>query len=278
MNSITADRLAETEYTYLADPRYVTETEFGCFYNHPHFRTRTDAHQLMRTRCAEGDVPQLLAHLDELYADTGLEYQKITGHDPDTLAAIDGPLQEAGWSKAEPCWMLPFQKSPQRAINADIELRAFDPRAVDPNLEADLDSLFMDAGEVRAGESGAGNSGVGDAEPELRPGYRFHRAQDSRVGGECVLAYLAAQPIASTGWFVVDGIVRFRRVETIRSAWGQGAATAMLAYVQNHPVVQQQDALVIFCNESGPLRLYEEMGFVKHSTTWEFLKAPWANA
>lgn len=259
MSSITAARLAATEYTYLADPRHLIQTEFGWFYNHPQFRSRTDAHQLMRVHCADDQVDLLLEHVDELYAGTGLDYQKVSGYDLATLAAIKAPLKAAGWRLAEHCWMLPFQGPSQRTVNPDIEIRTSDVLDIDPALEADLDSLFLDEGE-------------------MRPGYLFHRAQDPRVGGEYVMAYLDDRPIASTGWFVVDGIARFRRVETIQSAWGRGAATAMLTYVQNHPVVQSQDALVIFCNESGPMRLYEEMGFEKHSFYWEFLNAPWASS
>ena len=49
-----------------------------------------------------------------------------------------------------------------------------------------------------------------------------------------------------------------------------GAATTMIHYVQNHPVVRAQDALTIFCNDDGPLRVYEELGFVKRGWMWEF--------
>ncbi len=44
----------------------------------------------------------------------------------------------------------------------------------------------------------------------------------------------------------------------------------MIHYVQNHPVVRAQDALTIFCNDDGPLRVYEELGFVKRGWMREF--------
>ena len=44
----------------------------------------------------------------------------------------------------------------------------------------------------------------------------------------------------------------------------------MIHYVQNHPVVRAQDALTIFCNDDGPLRVYEELGFVKRGRMWEY--------
>ena len=61
----------------------------------------------------------------------------------------------------------------------------------------------------------------------------------------------------------MDRIARFRDVNTQTWAHNWGAATMMAHYVQNNPTIRAQDALAIFCANEGPLRIYEELGFVK---------------
>jgi len=70
---------------------------------------------------------------------------------------------------------------------------------------------------------------------------------------------------------VVQGVARYRHMTTQEWARNQGAATTMLHYIQQLSVVQEQAALTIFCNEGGPISLYEQMGFVKQGFMWEFL-------
>jgi len=148
-------------------------------------------------------------------------------------------------------------QSNERGPNPAIEVQPIDVCTVDTSDLADIDSLHRE-------EDG-----------QLQASYLFHRSQDARVGGERIVAYIDGRPAASTGWHVMDGIVRYRHVDTQEWARNQGAATTMLHYVQQHPVVQAQGAarraLTIFCGEDGPLPLYEQMGFVKQGFMWEFL-------
>ena len=244
---ITPARLAETEYHRLIDPQYLYPSRFGDFYNHAGFRTRHDAHQLCRTICQAGQVVDLLQEIDQLYAGLGLGHKKISGHDLATYHNIEPELSTRGW-QVQRTWVMLWQKEPIRPANPAIEIRVVD----ETNL-ADLDSLHQ-------GENG-----------QLQPSYLFHRAQDARVGGERIIAYIDGRPAASTGWHLLDGVVRYRHVDTQEWARKQGAATTMLHYVQQHPVVQAQDGLTIFCGEDGPISLYEQMGFVKQNFMWEFL-------
>ncbi len=250
MDTVTAERLAYTEYTYLVDPAYVRQTAFGPFYHHPDFPTRHDANQLFKCRCGKDDADDLLEHLEELYAPTGLPFRKISGHDRTTFETLRGPLTQRGW-KLSVTWMMVFDRSPERPINPDIEIRAFD--ATQPSLP-DIDRL-------RTLEDGSVTSG-----------HRFHRSQDARVGGEWLVGYLDGEPVSSTGWYVVGGVARFRRVMTMPEVQGQDAATTLIRYVQEHPIVREQDALTIHCGEDGPVRLYEQLGFTKRAKMFEFLK------
>ena len=239
-------RLTATEYVSLVDPAYVTATEFGNFYNHPDFPTRTDANQLYDCRCPQGEIDALLKLLEDSYAAAGLDFQKISGHDAATYDYLVAELLPRGWAvKRE--WLMPLEAEPQRAVNAEIQVRV-----VDDNNIRDLDALHMEDGK-------------------LQRGYLFSSAQDQRIGGERLLAYLNGEAIGCTGWFVVDGVARFRSVYTVDHARKQGAATTLIRHIQEHPTVRAQDGLVIFCGEDGPVPLYEQLGFAKRHQMWQFL-------
>jgi GNAT superfamily N-acetyltransferase len=104
-------------------------------------------------------------------------------------------------------------------------------------------------------------------------GYR--QAQDPRLGGEALIGYVDDRPVGTTGWFIVDGVARFRPVSTIASYRRRGVATTLIRYVQDHPAVAAADGLVIYCSDDGPVPLYEQLGFVRYYEQWScFLKLP----
>ena len=76
-----------------------------------------------------------------------------------------------------------------------------------------------------------------------------------------LVGWLEGEPVSTTGWFVVDGVARYRGDYTRESARGQGVASTLIQYVQSHPSVQAQDGLVMHCGEGGPVPLYEQLGF-----------------
>ena len=235
----------------LADPAYRVETEFGPFYHHPEFPTKHNANQLYRCHVSKDDVARLLARVEALYGPTGLDFRKISGHDRATFETLRGPLSQRGWS-LDVTWMMVFDRAPQRPVNPSIEVRAFD---------AALESI-PDLDRLHTLEDGT-----------VDPLYLFDRAQDALVGGEWFIGYLEGEPVSHTGWYVVGGVARFRGVITVPEAQGQGAATTLIRHVQDHPTVREQDALVIFCGEDGPVRLYEQLGFTKRATMWAFFKS-----
>ena len=186
---VTLDRLVETEYVELADPAYTRQTPFGTFYHHPDFPDRHDANQLMRAVLPATAKPEaLLDHLEELYSGTSITYHKMSGHDSTTFERLKPLFPE---ERRQVTWTMVFEKDPQRHPNPDIIVEPVTSRN-----DADLDDLHRNA---------AGN---------ISNGHRFARAQEARIGGEWVIGYVDGRPASSSGWYVVDGIARFRGVNT----------------------------------------------------------------
>lgn len=245
------DRLAETEYAVHAAPHYTTATRFGRFVHDPRFPYRHDANQLLDVRCAPGEVPALLALLDALFEDTGRPFRKMTVHDPDTVRHLIPELTERGWSCRREN-MMPLRRASSRAASSLVAVAAVP---------------FEDPDGHRATIAKANHG-------HLRA-LHYRQAQDPRLGGEALIGYLGGHPAGTTGWFVVDGVARFRPVSTIATYRRQGVATTLIRYVQDHPTVSRADCLVIYCSDDGPVPLYERLGFVCTYSQWScFLKLP----
>lgn len=237
--------LARTEYARFADPEVSRSTRFGVFVHHPSFPDRYDACQLLACRCAEEDVGDLLSELERLYGPTGLQYRKILGHDRATLAVLDSRLRGAGWLALRE-WMLVHEK-PAPACE---ESAAVTVEEVPPGSEREREII--------------------EAWPDLRR-TDFCRSQDRRLGGALVFGRLNGSVVGTTGWFVTeDGLARFRHVYVSEGARRQGVASTMIAHIQRHPAVRRQRALVVVCDERGPVGLYERLGFVKRGLLWSF--------
>ena len=241
---IDPERLAATWYAEF-DPEHTRRTRFGRFVHIPQFPRIRDANQLFDCRCGSGEASEFLDELDTLYENTGLGFRKIAGHCPRTLECLRPELTARGW-KEQSGWMLVHRNPPQRPVNVEVRIEVVDA----------------------ASERGRDSSRKGPT-PDW-PGYK--RAQDGRLGGSRVLAFLDGDLAGSTGWYVVDGLARFRYVHTVESARGRGVATTMVRAIQDHPEVKECEALVICCDDEGPLQLYEQLGFVRQGVTWEFLK------
>jgi hypothetical protein len=192
-------------------------------------------------------VENLLAFLEELYAGSDLGFRKITGHDEVTESCIKDPLESHGW-RYQKTWMMTFDEEAQRPVNPDVQVEVVDCQT-DPNLE----KIHAERGRSEGG-------------------FRYMQAQEPRLGGETLIAWLEGEPVGTTGWFVVDGVARFRNVGTVEHARYRGVATTMIRYVQEHPIVRMQDALTIHCADDGPVSLYESLGFRKRGFMWGFLK------
>lgn len=245
------DRLAATEYAVHANPDCVQQTRFGRFVHDERFPTRHDAHQLFDVRCGPRDVDALLAEVDAMYAATGVRFRKLTFHDASTVGVLVPELRARGWSCRREN-LLPFARAPVRQASEDVEVRAvpFD----DPDGHRATVALGT-AGHLRA--------------------LRYRQTQDPRLGGEALIGFVDGRAAGTTGWFVADGIARFRPVSTIPKHRRRGVATSLIRYVQQHPDVRGADGLVIFCGDDGPIPLYEQLGFVRRFEQWTcFLKLP----
>ncbi len=71
----------------------------------------------------------------------------------------------------------------------------------------------------------------------------------------------------------MDGIARFRSIATQPWARQRGVASTLIRYVQNHPSVKRQEALVVCASARGSVRkLYERLGFRAKGVLWVFKK------
>jgi len=239
-------QLADTEYARFADPELSRATRFGVFVHHPRFPDRYDACQLVGCRCAEDDDGDLLSEQERLYSGTGLAYRKIVGHDPSTLAVLDARLRGGGWLAVRE-WILVHEGAPERVPDGAVSIEE-----VTPGSERE-----------RA---------ISRERPELAR-TPFCRSQDARLGGKLVYGSLNGSAAGTTGWFATEArIARFRHVFVAEHARNRRVASAMIAHIQADAAVRRQRALVIVCDERGPLPLYERLGFVRKGLLWGFRK------
>ncbi len=240
-------RVGETEYAGI-DPEYVTETRFGDFVSHPDFPDRYDANRLIRVRCEVGQLPMLLEELEALYQPSGLEYRKLSGYSPEVWEMLTPALQDLGWGVWTDRVML-HRTPAARPTNPDVRIAAVPPTSPDP------ESLYTSDGT-------------------LDRGFELDRIRAPRIGGEYLVGYLNDRPAGCTGWFVHDGIARFRHVYTEPWARGSGVASTLIRHVQDHPQVVASDELAILVGGGGPAALYEQLGFRDVMLFWEAKTPP----
>jgi len=240
---ISAAQLAQTDYKRCAAPSKTIKTSYGYFTSDLRFKTRYDATHHFATNVKKEDETQFFASIEQLYKDTNLKHRMIKGHDPETLERLRPFAESNNWT-INLILMMVFKNKPARPINPKVKLKV-----VNTSASEDLKRLIF--------------------RPEA---YDFAMLQNPRLGGETILAYLDNEAVGSTGWFIVNGIARYRSVFVSPDYRKQHVASTMLQYVQNHPTVKAQTALTIHVDEDGPVSLYETLGFVKHSILWELKK------
>ena len=155
-------------------------------------------------------------------------------------------LRHRGWTCRQTA-MLTFQDGSRRAINRDVQIKTV-------SLDKGGDRQIV---ELECGSSSEG--------------FAYHLAQGPRLGGEAIVGYLDGEPAGCTGWFIIDGIARYRHIATRPAFRGRGVATTLIRHVQQHPAVRAAHALCIHVAEGGPQQLYEACGFVPHSVAWDCL-------
>lgn len=242
------ERLNETEYAMFDDGAHATPTPFGTFITHPDFPSRYDCNQVVRCRCRVDEVPALLQDLERRSALLGLGHRKISGIDSATGDVLARVLPELGWRlfRSEVLWK---NREPEVPVNPAVEIRAVDP------THPDLVSQMTEDGKVDGG-------------------FLYHRSQWPRLGGEWLVGYLDGKPAGTTGWFVVNGVARYRWVGTEAWARRRGVAATLIQYVQRHPTVRAAEALTIHVGEDLPdaRRLYGRLGFTSVGWAWDWMK------
>jgi len=100
----------------------------------------------------------------------------------------------------------------------------------------------------------------------------FARSQELRFGGCVYLGYLDGSLAGTTGYYLVDGVARYRSAITSRPFRGRGVASTLIRHVQNQPAVRAADALTIAVRDSGPRSLYETLGFASAAFIRRFFR------
>lgn len=231
------NRIAHTEYALYTDPAHTVAHRFGNWVRWPEFAWRHELNALHDVQCPAGEADALLQDIDQLYQGTGLPYRRMSYHRTSTLHELDDHLRHNGWAVSKPLTMV-HRQPPKRALRSDLVFRS-----------VPLHERLGDRAAVVRGDKWMVN------------GYFFRQAQDVRLGGEAIVAYLNGKPVGSTGYYIVNGVARFRAIVSHREHPRQGIATAMMYHVLSRPAVRAADAVVLFVGRNGPIHLYETMGF-----------------
>lgn len=238
MRGRPATKLANTEYAIYRSPEDTRRTPFGFFVQIPDFPTRWDANQVFDVRCKEDQSRDFLAFLDSLYKTSGIRFRKLALHHPATAAHLIPTLREAGWD-CQRHLMMTLDDSPDSPLDTRFSIRRVDLHS------AELNEIYEDNEELR-----------------------YRRSQDARLGGEILIAEAAGVPVGATGWFVVDGIARFRLIETVPQYRRYGVATALIRYIAQRTRNEGVRTLCLHCPEMGPQDLYKRLGFKAHGELW----------
>lgn len=238
MRARLAARLANTEYAIYRSPEETRRTPFGSFVQISDFPTRWDANQMFDVRCKEEQSRTFLTFLDSLYETSGIRFRKLALHHPATAAHLIPTLREAGWDCRRHLMMTlgDFHDSPPDP--------RFTIRRVDSH-SAELNQIYEDNEELR-----------------------YRRSQDARLGGEILIAEASGVPVGATGWFVVNGIARFRLIETVLQYRRCGVATALVRYVAQRTRSEGIRTLCLHCPEMGPQSLYASLDFKARADLW----------
>jgi GNAT superfamily N-acetyltransferase len=232
------EKLAATEYAIYSSPGHMHRSRFGIFVLIPGFPTRWDANQMFQVRCEKNQTDALLSELETLYQGTGADFRKLAFHHAPTARHLPDTLLSSGWD-CQRHWMMTLGRIPEAGPDTRLSIRgvAYDA--------AELAHIYDDLEELR-----------------------YRQAQDRRLGGETLIAEIGGEPVGATGWFVVDGIARFRLIHTVPRFRRRGVATALIREVVARTRTQAIRRLCIHCPEKGPLSLYQGLGFQSRGLLW----------
>ncbi|MEZ4607888.1 MAG: GNAT family N-acetyltransferase [Deinococcales bacterium] len=204
----------------------------------------------MRLQGAEA-IKDFLTLLEACYQPLNYNYRRLSVHEPLTAELLIPVLKTQGWECNKIFMMLHTAKA-MRPINPDVRIESID--FAKQTLE--------DPGDFR--------KVYADDDFEFYRLYDLH--VDKRLGGKRIFAYLDDVPVGMTGFFVKDGIARYRGVYVHPKHRQLHIASTMIQYIQEALEVKAQEALTIHVGEDGPVKLYEALGFSHHSVAWDCLK------
>lgn len=238
--------LAETQYTGKYSPQYVQKTSFGRVCLDPRFPDRNALFD-----CQSNTLPTtLLNEINQVFNQNNLPFHHICGHNKNTYNNLQTVLPDHGWRETKQ-WIMLHKTKPRRPTNPSVHIETIPAKDLPQSTSF---KLFL-------------------TENDGAYAWPYHCANEPRLGGEVLIGWLNNRPVGMCGWYVVNRIARFRSIVTQEWAWGQGVATTLIHYVQQHPTVCKQNALAIFSapkERHGAETLYEQLGFQKAGLLWGF--------
>jgi GNAT superfamily N-acetyltransferase len=227
-------------------PEHSQETRFGTAQLDPLCPPYRNG--LVGCRCATGEVEALLAEVGAVYAGASRPFCKISGCDEATYAALKPELECRDWREASHVVMV-WSAPPERAAEPAVEIEV-----------------------IAAADLAESESYLTFFEEKDMPMWRHLCRYEPRLGGEQLVGWLDGEPAGIAGWFVVDCVARFRTIVTKEKFRNRGVATALIRYVQEHPTVRAQEALVAmpYADRPFPRVFYERMGFRVVGRHWVF--------
>jgi GNAT superfamily N-acetyltransferase len=241
-------RVATAEYAVDAIQAIVRESRFGRFVHNPQAR-RIHATGLFFARCAAGDVSRFFAAVDAYYRAVDRPQRWICGYELASFLTLLPAAMEQGYAH-QVYWALRPARPATFRGNEKVRYRLSAPGG--------QEAVYA----IRA-EDGAERASVD-----------YYRQKVAALQGREVVAYLDGEPVATTDYYVYEGVTRFTGFVTRPDYRRRGIASAMVQAIQQEPDVQASDCVIICCDESGPMSLYERLGFVRNNFMWVLYRRP----
>lgn len=241
-------RIAAAEYALDIAQAGVANSQFGQFVHNPGVQ-RVHASGHFFTNCYPAAAADFFTYLEAQYDTLGIASRWVCGYDLETFLALLPEAMRKGY-QYQAYWAL--RKARESAVSGNPALRV---TASPPGQNKSVYTIRREGGEE--GES-----------------INYYRGKLVAVGGLEVVAYLNDDPVATTDFYIYDGIAHCSQI-VIRSNYRRlGIDASLLQILLRQPPVQSSECTLICSPENGPIALYERLGFVRNNFMWNLSYTP----
>lgn len=241
-------RIAQAEYALDIAQAGVANSHFGQFVHNPG-AGRVHASGHFFTTVSVDEAEDFFSYLEAHYNQLGIASRWVCGYDLDTFLALLPGAMNKGY-QYQAYWAL--RKSRASAVNLNLAVRV---TASAPGQNKSAYTIRRENGEE--GER-----------------INYYRSKLAALGGVEVVAYLNDEPVATTNFYLYNGVARCSRIVTRSNYRRLGIDGSLLQLLLKQPLVQQSECIMITCREDGPMALYERLGFVRNNFMWHLSYSP----